>query len=562
MLVAIYGPGPFGTNAGVLWVKDSVIAAQCTFNGIDNQDANTLRVSDTVVEGYPQFGIRAVGSNTNVAAILDNVYMEGGCTNFNPLGVGVAGFISEGYSSVMHGTAPAGLLPQFGSTTSTPQLYAYYVVVHGTINSQAVVSAPYLTGWAYQTPPITIKWPQPPATNGGTLTFDLLRQSVTNLGANTAAPYGMGNFAVATAIRVSTNCSNNICSYVDNGSATTSYPVTSPSTYAPALTFWPGSVILTEAADSGTTNGGEPRLYTDIVGPSTGIGLGGFVNSYGANAPTVFAQQCSGLNTWSSIWVSCPAGDSISNNYPQVGAMLLQSGPVATDEPGGYKGRINLMAPHGTMAATHLITLADSNPAKTLATPGHRPLLTVNGVTDANDTWIGLDNPDANVNQFQLAFGAPLMISSYIGNTGDNASFLERLTSSAKTFNVPITANFQINSTLLTSSTLAPFTVKSAVPVDVLTVSNHPTIQYCGTGTTCQPAAGVNGQVVFGKITLTSSPQDMGGINPPFQHNTYNCLGNDLTAPTSGVKVVPKNTNTVTFTGTVGDTISYQCVGS
>ncbi len=337
----------------------------------------------------------------------------------------------------------------------------------------------------------------------------------------------------------------------------------SPSTFAPALTFWPGSVVLTEQTDSGTTNGGEPRLYTDIIGQNTGISLGGLVNSYGANAPTVFAHQCSDLSTWSSIWVSCPAGDSISNNFPQIGALLLQSGPVSSDEPGGYKGRINLMAPHGTMAATHLITLGDANPAKTLATPGHRPLLMVNpnDMSDVNDTWIGLDNPDANVSQFQLAFGAPMFISSYIGNVGDNANWLERLTASAKTFNVPISANFQINSTLQTSSNLAPFTVKSAVPVDVLTVSNHPTIQYCGTGTTCQPAAGVNGQVVFGKITLSSSPQDMGGINPSFQHNTYNCLGNDLTTPTNGVKVVPKNASTVTFTGTVNDTISYQCVG-
>jgi hypothetical protein len=199
-----------------------------------------------------------------------------------------------------------------------------------------------------------------------------------------------------------------------------------------------GSVILTEPEDSGTTGGGEPRLYTDIIGPSTSINLGGLINSYGANAPTVFAQQCSGLNTWSSIWVSCPAGDSISNNFPPIGALLLQSGPVATDEPGGYKGRINLIAPHGTMAATHLITLADSNPAKTLATPGHRP------TNDANDTWIGLDNPNAAPSGFQLAFGAPQFISSYIGNVGDNTSWLERLTSSAKTFNVPITANRSI----------------------------------------------------------------------------------------------------------------------
>jgi hypothetical protein len=117
--VAIYGPGPFSTNPGVIWVKDSVISAQGGFNGIDNQDANTLRVSDSIVQGYPQFGIRSVGSNNNVAATLDNVYMEVGDAA-NPLMVGTAGFISEGFTSVMHSTAPAGKLAQFGTGNTGP----------------------------------------------------------------------------------------------------------------------------------------------------------------------------------------------------------------------------------------------------------------------------------------------------------------------------------------------------------------------------------------------------------------------------------------------------------
>ena len=41
----------------------------------------------------------------------------------------------------------------------------------------------------------------------------------------------------------------------------------------------------------------------------------------------------------------------------------------------------------------------------------------------------------------QFAFGSPVAISSYIGNVGDNSSFLERLTASAKTFNVPVNIN-------------------------------------------------------------------------------------------------------------------------
>ena len=86
---------------------------------------------------------------------------------------------------------------------------------------------------------------------------------------------------------------------------------------------------------------------------------------------------------------------------------------------------------------SHIITLVDSNPAKTLATSLNRPL------NDAADTYIGLDPAAGGVHEVwqQLAFGAPAAISSYIGNAGDNVSYLERLTAALKTFNVPVKIN-------------------------------------------------------------------------------------------------------------------------
>jgi hypothetical protein len=331
--------------------------------------------------------------------------------------------------------------------------------------------------------------------------------------------------------------------------------VTAPSTYA-ALTFWPGSIILTEPTDSATNNGGEPRLYTDIAG-QTGITVGGYINSYGANAPTVFAQQCSGPSTWSSIWMSCPAGDSISNNYAAVGALLLQVGAAASGSGGGgLKGRLNLMAPSSSSSATHLITLGDSNPAKTLATPGHRP------TNDASDTWIGLDNPSSNVSGFQLAFGAPVSISSYIGAVGNPQTDipLEKLDKNLKTFNLPI------KSTVTTISGQAPLSVQSSVSVDTLTVSNHPKMQYCGTTATCSASPTLKGQIVFGTIPFPSNANSvtLNGINPAFTSN-FNCVANDLTNPAHGVNASPQSGTSVLFTGPAGsggDVISYQCVGS
>src|ERR1700694_2353524 len=55
----IYAPGPFGIFPGVGWLKNLNISLQCDGNGIDWQAGNTLRISDSVIQGYAQFGVRA-----------------------------------------------------------------------------------------------------------------------------------------------------------------------------------------------------------------------------------------------------------------------------------------------------------------------------------------------------------------------------------------------------------------------------------------------------------------------------------------------------------------------
>jgi hypothetical protein len=108
------------------------------------------------------------------------------------------------------------------------------------------------------------------------------------------------------------------------------------------------------------------------------------------------------------------------------------------------------MSPADAINQTHLITVVDSNPAKTFATTLNRP------ANDAADTYIGLDQGPGGVvrNLAQLAFGAPVAISSYIGNSGDNLNFKERLTSSLKTFNVPV----KVNGTLQVGPSGSPVT--------------------------------------------------------------------------------------------------------
>src|SRR5438067_888650 len=73
----IYAPGPFAGFAAVGWLKHLNLDLQCTGNGIDWQSGNTLRVSDSVIQGYAQYGVRARRGRFGGFG-LDNVYEEVG----------------------------------------------------------------------------------------------------------------------------------------------------------------------------------------------------------------------------------------------------------------------------------------------------------------------------------------------------------------------------------------------------------------------------------------------------------------------------------------------------
>lgn len=423
---AIVGPGPFSKNAGILWIKNSNISLQCSGNGIDNQNANALHVSDSVVQGYPQFGIRGTsiyGNNPSVQ--LDSVHFEiGNCVN--PRGTGIAGLIVEGgYANVNASVGPDGRLPVFANTGTTQ--YNYSIVAH---SSTMGTSPAYLAGYANTNGAGTIPvlWNQ--IGNTGIVTYDLLRTT----GASATAPFGTGAFAVATGIPA-TGCVNALCSFIDDAATQpTLYTVSTNTTYWPALKMWPGSVILTTASDYQNTGGGTPTFYfTDNLNSGAGI-----VASAGGFEPSVFAQVCNPATPMSSIWVQCLGGNAVSNDNPAVTATILQvSG--AGGNAGGLKGRtIFELPPNSSIGPTEVVTLADSNPAKTMAAPNKRPSW------DSNDTYIGYDQPQADANHIQLSFGAPVSISHYIANNGDNLSWGERLTKSAKTFQVPVYAKSDV----------------------------------------------------------------------------------------------------------------------
>jgi hypothetical protein len=418
---AIVGPGPYSKNAGVLWVKNANLSLQCVGNGIDNQDGNTLSVSNSVVQGYAQFGIRAATVYSLQTVTLQTVIEEED-SDCNPLGTGSSGLIVEGGSANTTSSPPAGLIPLFSNTGSIG--YYYYVVVH---SSTLGTSPMYLAGYAETngSGPINVIWNR--IGNSGAVTYDVLRQ-VGDGGADMPAPYGTGFYAIAMGVPASL-CSSAVCTVIDQAATSpSSYTVATDTLYWPSLKLWPGPVTLTTPTDTANSGGGNPSMYfTDQVQN------GSVVNSAGAAYPSVFALECNPQGLWTPVQETCLAGNSVGNDYPPVVATLMQLAS-SQSSPGGLKGRLIFELPPNTSAdATHVITLSDSDPTKTEATPNNRP------PWDDNDSYIGYDQTSGeNPSKTQLSIGAPVSISRYIGNHGDGVSYRERLTTAQEEYTVPI----------------------------------------------------------------------------------------------------------------------------
>lgn len=414
---AIYAPGPFATNAAVGWISNANIDPQCAGNGVDWQSGNTVQISNSVIEGFAQFGIRGGTARGGFGSLKwDNAYEEvGNCPN--PAGnIGQAGVIAQGGDvRISGGEGPSGSLPCF-STSCTAPLTRYYIVAN---NPAYGSSNPLGAGVTPLSAPSTlVSWPVIP----GATSYDLLVEDNVLAWYSGNSPNGTGMFAVATNIQPS-NCSSGVCTFLDAHGPRLNYSL-APPTYFPLLKFWPGSVVLGSVQDSRSVLS-VSTLYTDQA-------PGGIVAEQGATAPAVFAQAC-GINSGPSpIWVQC--NQSIfppSTNFLQQATMM----PVKPNADGGLatnaKGRLNFVS-LGT-GPSHIITLSDSNFQKTVATANNRP------TNDPNDAFVGYDQGDGNPAHIGISFGAPVSLSNYIGNVGDGTNWLERLTLNGKLFKVPTT---------------------------------------------------------------------------------------------------------------------------
>jgi hypothetical protein len=427
----IKAPGPFsgtggygagGDNAALGWIKNANLDLQCMGNGVDWQSGNNLRITDSVIQGYSQFGVRGGLAKGGYGMLsMENVYMEvGGCTN--PLGnVGIAGVIVQGGKiKIAGGEGPDWHKPSFAKTGSTE--YQYYVV-------------PYSARWGYGNPlyigsastngkgNIPLVWPDIPTLT----TFDILKLPTAGdaNGGSFIGPYGTGNYSLANRLtRASANCSGGVCSFTDSQISPASYTV-HPVAYFPFLSYWPGQLVLGPSAEgnSATSNSWASLDLNDL----NAIHLWQ-VNTAGPiqTLQTISEGKCMPAEG-SPVSVSC-----LGSNYSFAPMATTLMNKIAND--GGHqlnlKGRLNFLT--GGTGPNHIVTLVDSSPDKTFATVGQRP------PNDGADAFIGCDSKYCQGWTTGLTFGAPVSLSNYIGNIGDGKNWKERLTEKEKTFAVPV----------------------------------------------------------------------------------------------------------------------------
>ena len=230
------------------------LSAQCQGNGVDWQSGNILRISDSVIQGYAQFGVRGGVRRGGYGGIeLDNVYEETGCNGHNPLGnVGSAGVISQGgYLTIHSDRTPRGDNPTFAHTGTIGWQYfvtmnrrpgpyePYYRMRDGTWSLDSV---PLYLGSANVDGRTPVNGKFPAVT--GVAEYRVLRVASSG---SIVTPQGTGNWLVAT---VPAGSCTSVCSFTDKAITPAPYTSENPNqpnrdqTYTPDIWFWPGDLIL------------------------------------------------------------------------------------------------------------------------------------------------------------------------------------------------------------------------------------------------------------------------------------------------------------------------------
>jgi len=514
------------------WLKHINGNLQCGGNVITWLSGNGLRVSDSVVQGFSQYGIRT-GSPTggyNGNTQLDNDYFEvGNCTNPDYIDAGAKGAAAQGMAGVItqagqvtaHGsTGITGAMPQFAcSGKAGKSQFNYWLVANQSGASQGNgASTPLYLGNTATNCSGTLTGYFPairPAANGS-ITLTILR--TTGAGGNIATPYAGGcpggSPTACGSVAVGQAPSGGAMeSFSDNVANSTSSYRLPALTFVPYLGFWPGNLVLSAGSPSNSTQVPVATFAGEqVLTGGTGIGI---VSVNGNSSPSSFSL----LGTGGTQGLLSGATGGLGSVSVQLGgfntATLLMRNQQAYTEAAGLKGRLNFI---GTNKAGFnggsIITLVDSNPDKTVATSNYLPTM------DAEDVWIGSDNPAyASRKNMPLAFGAPVSISNYINALPDGTHWKERLTAKEKTLAVPLVIKEGSTFTLGAGTALTQMKIYTTNKLPGTSVPGQSCLDLTGTAVglgTTDEVTGVRPPVGLGNLSLNAYAKERDAVTLHF----------------------------------------------
>lgn len=411
-----------GVNAGIVYLANSELSLQCGGNGVYLGSGNSSSITNTVIQGFSQVGVWA--QNGLQGSSASDMYEEiGGCSNpYYPGSLQAeAGLIVQGQKFENHSPAPViGQIPAFGSGSGSQR--NIYIQPHNSVQGWGPV---ILAGYSVQTSgTVNYYWPMLPSADKYALylTTGVLGQSQnapapgTNNATGIACDSGCSNSSV-----LQSSCSKWVCTFADALPDAGSSVTLNSQAWGPVVAFWPGSVVLGNSADNSSVGNVAKYVASTILTTN----ISGIVSMAGGVAPTVFLNYCSGFSAWSATEIECLGADPLQG--PGSIATVLGSTDAGNNGATAQsKGRLNFALNQNY--PNDIITYRDSNFAKTVTAPGLRTL------NDAGDVARGLDNSGNGIYD-----RAPTSFSRYLNKKADDSTYAERLTSSAETYNVPVT---------------------------------------------------------------------------------------------------------------------------
>lgn len=535
-------------NSGVVWLHHSNISLQCQGNGIEDYSGNGLSVSDVVLQSYSQYGSLYSGGLQN--EFFNNTYFEDDNDCPNPYYsqstnavYAQAGVIHEGQNLYIRGgtesSGPAGAMPQFAcspaGTCAGSNERNYYIVTHSNGTQGNLVGPILFAGYSMTngTGTVAVQWPQVTGVGSGTVTYDVLLTTGNYQAIGNVTPY-LNNATSLTTSPISGSCSNGMCNYTDTQGSGSAYSYSNDAPqYNLGVWFWPAGTLNAVELDSYGNN------FNEVIADSAPEGY----QTVSQRGTSLFADDCETMSIWSPAILSCL--NAPTDYAPYVATFLSSTDYAGNAPPANSKGRLNFGSrPDGDSIINNLdvVTLVDSNIFKTQATGGHRP------VADAQDSAISCDNCNGTMSQVGIGFRAPQSLSNYINSLADGTHWLERLTSSTKTFQV------QIDTTVSTGT--APFLVASTTPVSNLTTVPA---SYTASGTQETNVHLVQDSIALASGTATVTLSGSGAFTSA---TSFTC--NAVRTNGHAFKLVNNSGTSFTITSatlTDTDTVRFVCLG-